>query len=129
MPTPYLMLRNDGFVRANHDGRSLGRISAFNDIAASAMAEGGIPVIDNVSPTLPYITLSSDNAHYTDPWILSVQPLLVFHQINKLIEAKLADGPGGAQGAQGARGRGGALQIKEAKRACAKDTKGTYKLS
>lgn len=68
-----------------------------------------------VSPTLPYITLSSDNAHYTDPWILSVQPLLVFHQITMALEAKLADGPHGSQGALG-----GARHTN--KRACARDS-------
>ena len=51
IPNNYFPVRNDGWVRVNYDGRSLGRISAYNDLASRQMYSAGIRQIDNVSPT------------------------------------------------------------------------------
>jgi len=65
VPTPFAPLRNDGWVRAYGDQRTLQRISTFNYVAGIEMLNSNIPVIDNASPVMSFLTLSDDAAHFS----------------------------------------------------------------
>ena len=64
----------------------------------------GIAQIDNVSPTLPGVVLSTDDAHYTDVWVLKTQQTIVLHQLAQVLlrprgaACTQADGVGRVQG-------------------------------
>ena len=62
---------------------------SYNFIASSTMIKKGIPQIDNVSPTLPFIVLGSDVAHFTHPPLLAVQPAIVLQQLCAILTTRL----------------------------------------
>ena len=84
--------RNDGYVRAKADGRSVHRTSAYNALAERVVKAASIPVIDNTALVQAFVLSTDDSAHYSDKAIAKWLPVVVLNQLCAALRPKASSG-------------------------------------